>query len=172
MLSTSGRKRSVTPAIDPSFPCTVLTVMPSTEGRFANDAIGGGESLISLPPLNGNSSSRSSPICWIVRNLSPSSAPSSARRSETTWTTVPGHNRCSEAAADAEVERDVEPFGGQQTRTPRRGRHHSDAADQHVDVMSGRLVAGYSRAGLHHARQSCDKRADFGRSGDHDENPH
>ena len=73
---------------------------------------------------------------WIVRNASPSSAPSSAMRSVTTCTTSPGFSAAVEAAAHPEVQRQVVARQGQHVRAPGGGRHHPDAGDQHVDVVA------------------------------------
>ena len=78
MLSTSGLNRSITRGNR----CFVAVdgVHGDAVDRCEDSparASGGGASLTSLPPLNGNSSSPSSSSCWMVRNASPSSAPSS-----------------------------------------------------------------------------------------------
>src|SRR5262245_39000324 len=82
------------------------------------------------------------------------------------------NRRRSETATDTEVEGDVESFRGQRTRTPRRGRDHTDTAHQHIDFVTGRPISRQSRADVAQTRQSGDKRADFALGGGHDENPH
>src|SRR5437870_2698990 len=71
MLSTSGRKRSMTAAIDRGLPCTVLTVIAFTAGSARSAARGGGAELT-------NVHSAGSWIASMVTNVSSSSAPSSA----------------------------------------------------------------------------------------------
>ena len=43
-----------------------------------------------------------------------------------------------EAAADAEVQREIVALAQQHARAPRRRRHHPDAGRQHVDLVTRR----------------------------------
>ena len=172
ILSTSGLKRSVTEAIERSSPCTVFTVMPSTARNVDSVWIGGGNALVNLP--------------LVYRKLVLAKQPHLLNRDEPVTVLGPqfdetigyhvddraGRKRRLEAAAHAQVERQIESFQGHGSRTPRRGRDHADAADQHVDVMAGALISRRSRPGICHAAEPSEKRRDFGHSGRDHENPH
>ena len=111
-----------------SLPCTVLTVMPVTAGSCSSSGFDGGSRFT-------NSDSPDNPSSSSVRNASPSSAPSSASRSAIDVDDRARLDERIEAAAHAEVEREVVRRLRQRARAPGRRRHHADAGDQHVDLV-------------------------------------
>ena len=94
---------------------------------------------------------------------SPSSAPSSASRSADDVHDRAGRQRTIEAAAHAEIQRQVVALAAERLRAPRRRRHHADAGDEHVDVMTRAAIARRPRAAVAIATQPGRDWADLGR---------
>ncbi len=80
--------------------------------------------------------------------------------------------RAIEAAADAEVQRQVVGVAREHVRAPRGRRHHPDAGDEDVHVMRAIAVAGELRAALGDLVERGEKRRDLHRRRGDDQDPH
>ena len=127
MLSTCGRKRSMTAAIDRSLPWTVFTVIAFTAGSAAQRRERRRRRIDERPFGRQAESLRWSRTRRRLRRP----APRCDRAPRARPSPVPARDR---SCRRPDVEREVVSRQRQRARAARGGRHHADARHQHVDI--------------------------------------